>query len=247
MMVLLRKRLTNSCLSLVLAALVTTTHAGTPQAGSLRACVGQGYAALRSTAVPSGPRKTDEVCLVADGLTVCRRLLQGDRGDGNTMAVSIQSPGQEVQHWLEDGDPGYLAQFHAYRAHQGHAEEVIVATQQSETQGMGAQEWVVNVVRWGEHLPATRHAVTTAEFGATGALVMAKAPAGGACHLLHTRWESHPSAQGQRLFLVGQLLDLAGDMTGPPATASFSRRLDRRFERQREAPPDGRPLIYFQP
>lgn len=230
--------------SLALAAVATTALADPSKTPKLVSCVGGEYVALqRTTWEPNNPAD-HESCLSDGDLTVCRRLLGKESSTDDTMAVSIRASGIVVQSWLEKGDPGYLDKIYAFKGLKDKS-LAVVATQQSETQGMGAQEWDVNVVSIDGRSPSERRTFTTAEFGRLGTLVRNNSAAGSSCHLLSTHWETRATSQGDRLFLVGQLLELQGGTPPERAKTSFSRRFDHRLERQREAQPEDRPLVYF--
>jgi hypothetical protein len=231
-------------IGITLAALITTTHAGTTDASGFISCVGRDFANLPHTAIVQSTQVQKEFCLSDADLTVCRSALSAGDTSDNTMAVSIRAHGVIVQRWFEMGDPGYLDKMHAFRSMKD-KHVLIVATQQSESQGMGAQEWDVNVVSVGEQSGQTRRTFNTTEFGPSGALVKPKAPTDSSCSLLLTRWVTQQTPQGERLFLVGQLIDLHGEVTADHDPTSWSRRFDRRFERQRASQPASRPLDYF--
>lgn len=230
--------------SLALATAVTAALADASKAPKLVSCVGSEYVALQRATWASHNPADHASCLSHRDLTVCRRLLSEESPANDTMAVSIRASGIVVQSWLEKGDPGYLDKIYAFRGLKDKS-LVVVATQQSETQGMGAQEWEVNVVSIDGRSPNERRTFTTAEFGRLGTLVRNNRTTGSSCHLLSTRWETRATPQGDRLFLVGQLLELQGETPVEHSKTSFSRRFDHRLERQREAQTEDRPLAYF--
>lgn len=231
--------------SIAVATVATATQADTPKATQLVSCVGAGqYVALQPTSGASKSAVGNESCLSDGDVIVCRRLLGDASSTDDTMAISIRANGIVVQSWLEKGDPGYLDKMYAFRDLKNKS-LVVIATQQSETQGMGAQEWEVNVASIDGRSPSERRQFTTAEFGRAGTLVRDSRVAGSPCNLLSTRWETQSTAQGDRLFLVGQLLDLQGEAPQKRTTTLFSRRFDHRLERQRESQPEDRPLVYF--
>ncbi len=223
-----------------LLALTTGAHADSPLPPKLTSCVGTHYLAL-SREQPRPNPAVDALCLNGDNLRVCRRPLNGSQPDNETTEVVVESNGQVIQKWNESSDPSYLPQVHVFRASQG-TERLIVATQQSESQGMGVQEWAINVIDLGT---LARRTYFSTEFGPKGSLVLGKGHSSTkSCQLLITRWETQLTRHGDRLFLVGQLIDLD---KGTPLAPIFTKRFDTKLKLQREAEPADRPMRYFQP
>ncbi len=216
---------------------IACVQAGTPPGAGLTSCVGTDYLPLQLES--PRPIATDAICLAGHRVRVCRRLLTELQSGEQTSEVVVERLGQVVQKWSESGDPSYLQHIHAFRSSRD-GSRLIVATQQSESMGMGVQEWLVNVL---DPDQPGRRTFQTAEFGPQGALV-ADRTTPHVCHLLRTQWETRPTQQGDRLFLMGQLISLDD---GTPLAQPFYKRFDRKLKRQRETPSANRPLRYFQP
>lgn len=226
----------------VAAALIGSmacAYAGLSPAPKLTSCVGTQYLALNRER-PGTTLTVDAVCLTSNSLRVCRRLLTEEDSNNETTELTVESNGQVIQKWNESSDPRYLSQIHVFRAIQ-ESTLLIVATQQSESQGMGIQEWSVNTIAMDKYV---RHTYSTTEFGPQGSLVLDKAnPSSKSCSLLSTHWATQSTRQGDRLFLIGKLIDLD---TGIALSSTLTKRFDRKLKLQRESAPADRPLRYFQ-
>lgn len=209
----------------------------------LTSCVGRQYV-MAQPAAPANTVESARTCHTLGDISVCRVGLNDTQEDNATIKVMVLLNGGLVQEWRESADPAYFDQMHVLvrRQAKGVAPTVIVTTQQAESQGMGVQEWAINVLNLSG--PVTRRTFVTAELGPTGFLVADPRQASPVCKLLLTQWESRETAHGERLFLK---IYLADPHRTDPNTALLRRlRFDKRLERLRQSAPSDRPLRYMQ-
>lgn len=234
-------------LSALLATAALTTSAEASSLNALASCVGRQFAQLQETnPVDQSKDSAAAICMGRQSISVCRRMLEGDQAGDNTMKISLSIDGSVIREWLESADPAYLRRIHVFVKQDSNQKktlppQIIVATQQSESQGMGVQEWQVNVI------DSTGHQTfKSSEFGPTGSLVFDRSKRTPACELLLTRWESRQTRAGERLFLMGDLVELETSRSRERAPKPLaSRRLDRHLAQLRAIAPPSRPLSYF--
>lgn len=232
---------------LALFSLMAMTALGTSakefSTATLAPCVGKQFVQLQDAPVAVSSKDSPEaVCMTRRHLSVCRTMLDGDQPDNRTMKITVSLNGSVTQEWFESADPAYLKHIHVFVAQSKETNPpIVVATQQSESQGMGVQEWLVNAITI-----SGRHTFTTSELGSMGSLVFDRTKPSLACKILLTRWESRQTKSGERLYLVGKLVGMDSDASqNRKAGHAMSRRLDRHLEQLRAANPSSRPLSYF--
>jgi len=227
-----------------LAVVTSISYAGPFKATNLRSCVGHEYAQLKPA--PASQVDSASVCLEQGSMTVCRRKLRGDQ-DNDTTETTVSLSNVVIAQWREHGDPVYMGHLFAFQSNRHHPKVLVIAALQSESQGMGVQEWAVHVVQFANGVQATKRTLTTADFGVNGSLLRANGrSAGDSCHLLVTRWDERATRQGKRLFLVGELVDLLKEQSKPDQLNVFARRFDRKLEKLRLSDRNDRPLAFFQ-
>jgi len=204
----------------------------------------------RSEFIESIPKITEasgtngETCFRSRlGVTVCRVKLDGNPEDGTTSEVIVSKDGAEFARWREDADPHQLRQIEvlSWKAKRPPKNRLLIATLQSESQGMGVQSWLVSVLDLDR--PDTRRVWRTAEFSATGSVVTSPFKPSRGCVLLQTEWTTRNTRSGDRLFLQGRLIDPFQSLD--LSATVFSRRFDKSFEALRLSEPWGRPAVYF--
>jgi hypothetical protein len=218
--------------------LSTSALAGPQSSGAaLKSCIGHGWEQLQPATVDASLG----TCVASADIRVCKRAITPETGN-NTSEVSVYRGGIVLTQWQEDGDPAYLQRLYAFRSDR----DLLVATLQSESQGMGVQEWSISYMGTSGS-SVTRLTTKTAEFGGMGSIVRPSSSSKGhpTCYLLETQWETRPTSKGERLFLRASLrpLTLEGFSSAPQRV--FSRRFDHKLERQRQQESEWKPLVFF--
>lgn len=227
-------------------AAASISHAQPIRALQLRSCTGQEYVQMKPTLAQSSARGVAPTCLTQGRMTVCRRKLD-ENPDGDTSEVTVSTPAVTLAQWREQGDPAYVGNMLALNANKSNVNVLVIATLQSESQGMGTQEWSVNVLTTAVDGGSTsRRTLNTSEFGALGSVVKSTRRTIEPCRLLTTRWEERETKQGKRLFLVGELADILANQDTPSQPTAFVRRFDHRLEKLRLSNRVDRPMIFFQ-
>lgn len=219
------------------AALLVCAGAGSVQAAAFPyvSCVGNEWKPLEPQKQADGA-----TCVGTGDAQVCRQAVD-DAGNATSM-VTILRHGHPVLDWRESGDPSYVPRFLAFGSAHG---ELVVATLQSESQGMGMREWNVAYVRPTDvDAPDAMH-VTTAEFGIEGALVRPANSKSGSCALLASEWTSRQTRDGEKLFLSGQLRVLSASGFASPTRVPGEVRFDDRVKKLREQDDPKIPLSLF--
>ena len=223
-----------------------SSYAHTLQATQLRSCVGQEYEQMKPTLAQRHVASAAPICLTQGLTTVCRQNLD-DNPEGDTSEITVSTPTATLARWREQGDPAYIGNMLALTSIKRHSDVLIIATLQSESQGMGVQEWAVNVLTTApDGGPTSRRTLATTEFGARGSLVKPRLRTTEPCRLLATRWEERETKQGKRLFLVGELADILTDQAPSSQSTSFARRFDHKLEKMRLSNRLDRPMAFFQ-
>jgi hypothetical protein len=199
-------------------------------------CVGKQWQPMRVQASVDGG-----VCARNDHTEVCRRPAPG--GGNVTSKVTLRQDGMPAIEWSESGDPSYLDRMLVLGSAGG---ELVVATLQSESQGMAMRDWQVTYVH--PAATGTLDAMHTwsAEFGSEGALVRPAHAGAGPCALLVSEWTSRQTQQGERLFLKGRLRFLGPSGFGAPIELTPEVRFDDRIKRLRERDDPRIPLSLFE-
>jgi hypothetical protein len=232
----------------VLATVAASSSYGhTLQATQLRSCVGQEYLQMKPTTLAQRHVASAAPTCLAQGLTtVCRQKLD-DNPEGDTSEITVSTPNATLARWREQGDPAYINNLLALTSSKRSPDVLIIASLQTESQGMGVQEWSVNVLTTApDGGPTSRKTLTTTEFGAMGSLVKPKLRTTEPCRLLTTRWEERETKQGKRLVLVGELADILTDQAFSSQSNSFARRFDHKLEKMRQSNRLDRPMVFFQ-
>lgn len=198
-------------------------------------CVGKEWKLLQPQKQSDG-----EDCLGNGTAQVCRQAIDGA---GNaTSKVTILLGGHPVLDWLESGDPSYVSRFMAFSSDHG---ELVIATLQSESQGMAMRNWDVAYVRPSDvDAPDVMH-VATAEFGTEGALVKPSNSSSDRCALLVSEWTTRQTRDGERLFLSGHLRVLGSPGFAVSTPVPEQIRFDDRVRKLREQDDPGIPLSLF--
>lgn len=198
-------------------------------------CVGKEWRRLNPEGVDN-----DDACVRNADVKVCRQPV---RGAGTATSRVIVNQGDEnVLEWLERGDPAYTSRILAFASANG---ELLVATLQSESQGMAMRDWnVAYIYPSGIDTPNVLH-VSTAEFGTEGTLVKSTASGSGRCVLLVSEWMSRHTVDGDRLFLKGRLRYLNGAKFASPIDLPGTVRFDDRIRKLRERDDPRLPMSFF--
>ncbi len=225
---------------IVFSLFLSTSALAGPQssAAALKSCIGHGWEQLQSATTDADLG----TCVTAADIRVCRHAITPETGN-NTSEVSVHRAGIVLTQWQEDGDPAYLQRLYAFRSDRG----LLVATLQSESQGMGVQEWSINYIGTSGS-SVSRLTTKTAEFGAMGSIVRPSSSnkGGSTCYLLDTQWETKVTAKGERLFLRANLRPLTPESFSATPQPVFSRRFDHKLERLRQQEGEWKPLVLFQ-
>jgi hypothetical protein len=198
-------------------------------------CVGNEWSPLKLQSV-SG----ENICVGNDVTKVCRVSI--DEASNATSRVTVTQHGRVLVDWLESGDPSALDKTLAFSSRGG---ELVVATLQSESQGMALRDWNVTYISPSDsNIPYILHA-SSSEFGSQGAIVKNGRSSPPYCALLVTEWQTRQTRSGARLFLNAYLRPLSASQFELPGNVIASVRFDDRIKKLREEDGADMPLSLF--
>lgn len=108
---------------------------------------------------------------------------------------------------------------------------MVVGTLQSESQGLGRQEWIITTIDLSIGTPRLSRTYASSDFNFTGSFVKNRHASSQNRKLLLTRWIQRTTAHGERLILLGNLVGIGA----PPIEQSTLPDLQRRFDRNSNA------------
>lgn len=232
----------------LMSILAATSHSAPLSASSIRLCPVASLTSkpsLQPEVITEAPRAT---CAAYAPWRVCRRAtLPADNApDTSTSTVAVFKDDRLITSWSEQGDPTYIGEIQSVLGRSEGKEWLVVGTLQSESQGLGRQEWIITAIDLSLGLPSPSRTYTSNDFDAVGSFVRRKNAPPSDCQLLLTRWDQRATAHGDRLFLLGNVTGIGSPTIEQNTLPDFQRRFDHKLERLRLGKPKSAPLVYFQ-